>query len=673
MAQSGGGGAFGNGGAGITGRNLTIIKSGTIAGGLSGTGVQASPITFTGGTNILQLQSGSTITGTVVAFSNGDTLQLGGTTAGSFNVAALGGSGQYQNFGSYQKVGSGTWTLTGTSTSTTSWTVATGTLNVSGSIASAALTTVQGGILTGTGIVGATVVSSGGTFSPGTANTPGTSMTVSGTLSFSPGATYQVYVSPTASTMANVSGTVTLAGTVAAAFSSGSYAQNSYTVLHSAGLGGTTFSNVATTNLPAGFTASLGYSATDVTLNLVAVLGQSQSSLSYASALNGNQFNVASSLNGYFNSGGALPPAFVSVFALTGNNLTSALSQLSGEPMTGGRIAGVTITNQFLGTMLDPCGSGRGCSGGSPAGASAALMQAPSDACETCDGEPMLAPRWSAWASGFGGGGFTNGNAAVGSNSVTANTYGFAAGLDFNYSRETLFGIALSSGGSNWWLGNGLGYGASTSLQVGLYSILPDGPAYLALGGAFGNHNMRTNRSAVGDALAGSFNAQSYSVRAEAGYRFDVLPPTSPTSLGVTPYGGVQFQDFHSPAYSETDLSGLGLGLAYNASDATYTRTELGVRLDSKVGVAGTPLVVRGKLAWAHDFISNPGITASFLALPGSSFVVTGTTPPTDSALVSVSGEYAIAQRVTLGAKFDGDFSGQAQGYTGMASIRFSW
>jgi fibronectin-binding autotransporter adhesin len=76
----GGGGTAGADGAGVTGSNLQIMNSGTIAGGLAGDGVtRANAINFTGGTNTLELQAGSSITGNVVAFSVADTLRLGGT------------------------------------------------------------------------------------------------------------------------------------------------------------------------------------------------------------------------------------------------------------------------------------------------------------------------------------------------------------------------------------------------------------------------------------------------------------------------------------------------------------------------------------------------------------------------------------------------------------------
>jgi fibronectin-binding autotransporter adhesin len=67
----GAGGAIGSfhpggaGGAGIAGAGLAIIDSGAIVGGLSGAGVQADAIAFTGGANVLTLQSGWSLAGNI--------------------------------------------------------------------------------------------------------------------------------------------------------------------------------------------------------------------------------------------------------------------------------------------------------------------------------------------------------------------------------------------------------------------------------------------------------------------------------------------------------------------------------------------------------------------------------------------------------------------------------
>jgi uncharacterized protein with beta-barrel porin domain len=158
------------------------------------------------------------------------------------------------------------------------------------------VTVASGALLAGSGTVGATTILSGGTFAPGPLTTPGT-MTVAGNLAFQSGALYLVQVNPSNASSASViaGGSATLAGTVRAAFASGSYVSRTYTILSAAGgLGGTTFNALTTSNLPAGFTANLSYTTSDVILNLTATLG----ALS-AGGLSQNQRNVAGALNSF--------------------------------------------------------------------------------------------------------------------------------------------------------------------------------------------------------------------------------------------------------------------------------------------------------------------------------------------------------------------------------------
>ena len=73
--------------------------------------------------------------------------------------------------------------------------------------------------------------------------------------------------------------------------------------------------------------------------------------------------------------------------------------------------------------------------------------------------KPSFDQRWTAWGAAYGGGNFANGDVAIGSNNVTAQTFGFAAGMDYHVSAYTVFGFALAGGGTNWGLANALGNG----------------------------------------------------------------------------------------------------------------------------------------------------------------------------------------------------------------------
>jgi outer membrane autotransporter protein len=192
--------------------------------------------------------------------------------------------------------------------------------------------------------------------------------------------------------------------------------------------------------------------------------------------------------------------------------------------------------------------------------------------------------RWSVWGAGYGGYNKTSGDpVVVGSHDLTARTAGGGAGLDYRIAPGTVVGFALAGGGTGWSLAQNLGSGRSDAFQAGIYGTTRYGPAYLAAALAYTEHWMSTDRySFAGDYLTANFNAHSFGGRAEAGYRVPVA------LWALTPYAAVQAQNFHTPTYSETDVTGGGFGLTYNARNATDTRSELPPRSSS---VAITPPV----------------------------------------------------------------------------------
>lgn len=101
------------GGTGIIGAGVSIINSGTIAGGI-GFAVQAEAISLSGSGNRLELRDGSVIVGDVVITGGGtgNIFALGGDADSSFDASSIGV--QYQGFTGFEKTGDSTWTLTGT-------------------------------------------------------------------------------------------------------------------------------------------------------------------------------------------------------------------------------------------------------------------------------------------------------------------------------------------------------------------------------------------------------------------------------------------------------------------------------------------------------------------------------------------------------------------------------
>jgi hypothetical protein len=256
-----------------------------------------------------------------------------------------------------------------------------------------------------------------------------------------------------------------------------------------------------------GASDSLSYDANNVYLNLKAGFAN-------YTGLNVNQQNVANALTNFFNTNGRIPAAF---FGLSPGGLT----QIDGEAGTGAERAPFQLTNQFLTLMLDPFVDGR--QGGFGTAGSGAIGFAPEQQdslppdvalayaaiLTKAPPRPTFDQRWTAWGAAYGGSNRTNGDAGVGSNNVTANTFGFAAGMDYHVSPNTIVGFALAGGGTNWGLANALGTGRSDALQAGVYSISYFGAAYIAGALAFTNHWITTNRAALGDQLNANFDGQS--------------------------------------------------------------------------------------------------------------------------------------------------------------------
>ena len=181
-------------------------------------------------------------------------------------------------------------------------------------------------------------------------------------------------------------------------------------------------------------------------------------------------------------------------------------------------------------------------------------------------------------------------------------------------------------------------------------------PAYLATAFAFAQHWMSTDRIAfAGDHLTAAFNAQSFGGRIEGGYR------TTTMLGGFTPYAALQAQSFRTPSYRETDLTGGGFALAYDARTGTAARSELGACFDHAVALDPTALLtLRARLAWAHDWVSDPSLVA-------------GAVPAKDSALASASAELRFANGIALLGKLDGEFAARATSYAGTATVRYAW
>lgn len=661
-----------------------VVNSGTI------TGTGGNAINVSGASSAVTIdQNSGLISGNVMLSPNADVVNIAGGTidgnvvgAGGLNTVNFNlGSGTFTYgaaFGFHGinlvNVNSGTVILDGSNNANTV-NVTGGNLEVGdaanpGAILGAlSLLDVTGGILSGHGTIFAPVViESGGTLFPG--GTLGT-LTISGgvnpgNLTFNPGSTYGIELTPTQHSMTVVKGlpgTVTInGGEVELTPHLGTYAASSFAILTSTGtLTGQFDPTITYTGSFHLNDATLSYDAHDVFLSY----GQTFSTLVLPPGATINQINVATGINNFILSGGTPPAPFQTLVGFSGPSLLNALNQIDGENATAAEGGAFDLMNEFLELMLQQgWGDGVGNHSGLLDYAPLATKAPPLSAFDQ---------RWHVWAAGFGGGRSTDGDpVVVGSHDTTTTTYGFASGMDYHPTPDSLYGFALSGAGLNWGLVDALGTGRADAFQAGVYGRHFFGPAYVEGALAFANDWFSTTRTALGEPLQANFTGQSYGMRFESGYRY--AAPFKSANAGVTPYAAVQTQWFHTPTYSETNPEAGGFGLTYNSQNANDTRTELGARFDDLTSLAaGQPVLLRARLAWAHDFVNDPSLSAAFQALPGSNFTVFGAPLAHDSALTSASAEWWIRPNLSFTAKFDGEFASGSQTYAGNGVLRYTW
>ncbi|WP_441244579.1 autotransporter outer membrane beta-barrel domain-containing protein [Tardiphaga sp. 768_D3_N2_1] len=600
-----------------------------------------------------------------------DTLQLGGTGTGSFDISQVSDAGQYSGFGTFNKVDSSNWTLTGTSTFAGPINVNGGTLSVNGDITSAGSLTVNpGGTLGGNGVVGTTAIN-GGTLAPG--NSIGT-LTVSGSLTMTAASTYLVQVSGTFSDKTAVTGVATLAGKVIVDPLRPLGVTTTYTILN-AGTRTGTFDGVSIDNFFAR-NARLSYVGNDVLLTLdPGLLGPI-----LPGSAGTNQRSVAGAIDNAIIGGAVLPTGFNALYLLSGNELLNRLSQASGETATGAQQTTFDAMTQFMGVMTDPFTAGRGTPQTGAVGyvdetPAYAAKRSPSDALAAIYRKaPLMAPafqeRWNVWAAAFGGSRNTDGNTVAGSNDTRSSIGGVAVGADYWFSPNTLAGFSLAGGGTNFSVANS-GSGRSDLFQAGAFVRHTVGSAYITAAAAYGWQDITTDRVVGGDRLRAQFNANSYSGRIEGGNRYLM---SWLGGVGFTPYAAAQVTALDLPSYAETDGGGANtFALAYAGKTVTSTRSELGFRTDKSFAVTDAILTLRGRVAWAHDFNSDRFASATFQTLPGASFVVNGAAQASDTALTTASAEMKWTNGWAVAGTFEGEFSDVTRSYAGKGVVRYAW
>lgn len=404
LIEGGNGTEGGPGGLGIFGYDLAITNAGTIQGGraLSGTGTQADAILLTGGTNTLTLQAGSAIIGTV-AVSGTSTLALGGSGTATFDMSSIGAAAQYQGFTAFEVTGTG-WTLTGASGANLPVTIDGGSATVAsdGALGTGSLSILNGGSLlldANAGSAGSTASVQNGTLEVGDASHPGA--TLSGGVDVLSGGTLMGH--GTIGGDVSNGGTVRPGGSIGVLHIGGNYTQS----------GAGTLSIEITPNAAAG--PGIGYDQLAVTgtASLAGTLAVLDDAGSYSVGSRYTVLTAAGGRSGTFATVSYNPAFAAYITPDVSYDANNVYLSLDPTPGIGGGPPALINSGQEIPDMLSAMSATAAAVGdavlGDVCGAAAQRGTMPGSSCET---RQYGADRFELWLSGMGGFGAMTGSAS---------------------------------------------------------------------------------------------------------------------------------------------------------------------------------------------------------------------------------------------------------------------
>lgn len=496
----------------------------------------------------------------------------------------------------------------------------------------------------------------------------GTTQQIAGVFAQTSTGTLALRIDGASNDLLAVEGAARLNGTLAASFTGTQSLLKSYTVVTTTeGVTGS-FTTLETSGLPSFFTGSLGYGASDVTLNVA-------SGLATLPGLSANQSAVGAAIDSALNSVpgdtiGLLPAGLAPFYDLAASQIPGALDALSGQAYASQQtvlisdgyysrqsVLGRLRQNAYTGSegpsaalaFDGPTSTQAGSAGGPPATASEALAyvtKAPAVPVVPTTDAPVF------WAEGFGG--WTNYEGSSNTAAADASIGGVITGAD----------VALGS----WRVGGAIGYSQSStnvddlnasstvnSLLLGLYGGTNLGAVKLRLGATYAFNDISADRTIAFPGFAETANADynggTTQIFGEVGYGLTW------NSLALEPYAGLAWVYLNTDSFTETGAPSSGVTADSTSQSVGYST--LGLRLATTMTLDnGTVLAPHGAIAWQYAFgDTTPTSQLALSALPAASFTVSGVPLAENTALVEAGLDMVVSASTRIGAAYIGQFA----------------
>ena len=526
--------------------------------------------------------------------------------------------------GSLIKSGAGRLLLTGDNTFRGPTTVNGGVLSVNGSLASA-VTINDSGTLGGSGRIGALIANSGGRVAPG--NSIGT-LNVAGDVTFAPGSTYAVELSPTSSDRIVAGGSARIGGatvslslenspTLLSTTQARSLLGHSYDILQAAGGIQGQFGAVLPDYLFIG--GNLDYAANAIQLDI------QRNATSFASVgQTPNQRAVATAVEGLGAGNSVYESLLLSASAASAQQ---AFQQLSGEIYPA------------LGSML--------------INDSRQLRDAVGERLHDANATPG-----NGWIKALGAWGSTDSGNDTSRYSTSIG--GLLAGVDGALDEQTRIGLVTGYSDSSLNMGSDTHSSAKVdSYHLGAYAGHDIGAWRLSTGAAYSWHRADVKRDLqYGDVSAkqkAKVDAATTQVFGEAAYRLNMQP------VALEPFANLAYVHLDTEGFTE---KGDAAALKSSGEQRDAVLSTLGVRAVKRFNLSTQQsLDVSGRLGWQHSLSDIDAEQHLRFASGSTPYSVESSALVRDAALVGVQASLALSKDVRLNLDYHGQLANREKSH----------
>ncbi len=113
--------------------------------------------------------------------------------------------------------------------------------------------------------------------------------------------------------------------------------------------------------------------------------------------------------------------------------------------------------------------------------------------------------------------------------------------------------------------------------------------------------------------------------------------------------------------------------MSFAADTIGTTHVEFGSRYYESFALKAATVSLDAVVAWQHELDDNPFIQASFQTSPGTDFVLRGTSPAMNTALLGLGARLQAADSLTFGTRADARLGAGTSIVSGSIDLTYRW